>query len=71
VTPYIKTRTDKPVSLNVEEEAHVTGFKLVHPFKGEHFAEDLMSIDDLAKATSLVDIGERHKIGREIHVLQK
>jgi tRNA G10 N-methylase Trm11 len=71
VTPYVKTRTGQSVTFDVQEKAHTIGFETVLLFRREHFAEDTTLTAKLTKVTSLVDIGERHKIGREIHVFQK
>jgi len=69
VTPYIRTRKGPFRSLNVKEKALHIGFRMILPFEG-------LSANDswargLAGVSSLVDIEERHKIGREIHVLQR
>lgn len=68
VTPYIRTRKGSFCSLNIEEMVDRIGFKTVAPF--EVLAHDLWS-EHFAKVSSVVDIEERHKIGREIHILQK
>jgi len=68
VTPYIRTRKGSFRSLNIEETAGRIGFKTVAPF--EVLAHDLWS-EHFAKVSSVVDIEERHKIGRETHILQK
>jgi tRNA G10 N-methylase Trm11 len=71
VTPYIRTRTGTFVSLGVKEEARTMGFQIVCPFEGQIFAESNPLIEDLSRTTSFVDMEERHKIGREIHIFQK
>jgi tRNA G10 N-methylase Trm11 len=70
VTPYIKTRSGKPVTMHIEQQAKDIGFKIHYPFQNHDFAEDNLPTY-LTKTTSLVDVAERHKIGREIHILQK
>jgi hypothetical protein len=35
------------------------------------FSEDVLGLEELVGASSLVEVDERHKICREIHVLQK
>jgi tRNA G10 N-methylase Trm11 len=71
VTPYIKTRKGNFVSLNIEEKAAAVGFQLVYPFEKEIFYEDTPFIEGLTRTSSFVDLKKEHKIGREIHVLQK
>ncbi|MCW4008492.1 MAG: DNA methyltransferase [Candidatus Bathyarchaeota archaeon] len=71
VTPYIKTRSERAVTMEIEEKILETGFQRVYPFKKEHFAEDVKVPDALTAIASFVDIEERHKIGREIHIFQK
>jgi tRNA G10 N-methylase Trm11 len=71
VAPYIKTRSGKPVNMGIEEKALETGFEKVDPFKRERFAEASMVPEKLMTMASFVDVEERHKIGREIHVFQK
>jgi tRNA G10 N-methylase Trm11 len=71
VTPYIKTRNEAFVSMKLEEKATTLGFKISCLFKRRIFAEYSLLIEDLIKTSSFVDIGKRHKIGREIHIFQK
>jgi len=71
VSPYIKTRSGKPVTMGIEEKALEIGFERVYPFKRGFFAEDTVVPEKLMAMTSFVDAEERHKIGREIHVFQK
>ena len=70
VTPYIKTRSGKPVTMNIQEMALAAGLEVFRPFDGVAFVEDAKDfpIKDLAY---FVDVDERHKIGREISVFQK
>jgi tRNA G10 N-methylase Trm11 len=71
VSPYIKTRSEKPVTMGIEEKAVEIGFERIYPFKRELFAEDTVAPEKLMAMASFVDAGERHKVGREIHVFQK
>jgi tRNA G10 N-methylase Trm11 len=71
VSPYIKTRSGKPVTMGVEEKALEIGFERVYPFKKGLFAESTFVSEKLMAMASFVDAEERHKIGREIHVFQK
>jgi len=69
VTPYIRTRKGIFQSLNIREKAVSIGFRTVLPFE-EISTNDSWS-ERLEGMSSLVEIDERHKIGREIHILQK
>jgi len=71
VAPYIKTRSGKPVTMRIGEEAMKTGFKKVYLFQRRIFAEDSGVQENLMEMASFVDVEERHKIGREIHIFQK
>ena len=71
VSPYIKTRSGKPVTLGIGEKAGETGFEKVYPFERRFFAEETEVPEKLTALASLVDVEERHKVGREIHVFQK
>ncbi|MEM2080663.1 MAG: DNA methyltransferase [Candidatus Bathyarchaeia archaeon] len=71
VTPYIKTRSEGAVTMDIEEKSLEIGFQRVYPFKKEQFDEKTKAPATLTQMASLVDIEERHKIGREIHIFQK
>jgi tRNA G10 N-methylase Trm11 len=71
VTPYMRTRSGRPVTMPVGEKAISIGFKRVYPFQEKVFAEDVDVKEEMAKMASFVDAEERHKVGREIHVFQK
>lgn len=71
VTPYVKTRSGNPVSMRIGQKAASVGFKRINPFRKEFFAKNIFAQQILKKNISLVDVEERHKIGREIHVFQK
>ena len=70
VTPYIKTRSNEAVTMPINEEIERVGFKRVYAFNFGMFNRDL-DVGKLVHAASLVEMDERHKIGREIHILQK
>ena len=73
VTPHIRTRRGVFQSLNIEKKAASIGFRTILPFEDiciDGSADDSL-VKSLAGMSSLVDIAERHKIGREIHILQK
>jgi tRNA G10 N-methylase Trm11 len=71
VSPFIKTRSGKPVTMGVEEKAVEIGFERVYPFKKELFAEAAVLPEKLMAMASFVDVAERHKVGREIHIFRK
>jgi tRNA G10 N-methylase Trm11 len=71
VTPYIKTRSGKPVIMCIEEEAVLIGFEKVYPFRRSIIASGEIARENLTEMASFVDVGEKHRIGREIHVFQK
>jgi len=71
VTPYFRTRSGKPVRMAMEKTAEDRGFRRVYPFRREFFSEENKKIDSLVAARSLWEIGEKHKVGREIHIFQK
>ncbi|MCW4010859.1 MAG: hypothetical protein NWF05_09610 [Candidatus Bathyarchaeota archaeon] len=70
VTPYIKTRSGKAVTMNIGKMAQSVGFKAVAPFREVAFVGDAADFP-LRDLTSFVDVDERHKIGREISIFQK
>jgi tRNA G10 N-methylase Trm11 len=71
VTPYIRTRSGKPVTMPVGEKAVGIGFKMVYPFQKKVFAKETQLKQNLTEMASFVDAEKRHKIGREIHIFQK
>jgi tRNA G10 N-methylase Trm11 len=71
ITPNIKTRSGKPVTMRIEEKAVNVGFKRVSPFPKEVVVRDDTAHENLIEMTSLLDVEERHKIGREIHIFKK
>jgi len=71
VTPCFQTRSGEPVETRFEEKAEQVGFQRVFPFKKEHFACEGEAENNLVDLASLLDVAERHKVGREIHVFQK
>jgi tRNA G10 N-methylase Trm11 len=71
VTPYFQTRSGEPVATRFAEKAEEVDFKRVFPFKNEFFERDGEAERKLMELASLVDVSERHRVGREIHVFQK
>ena len=70
VTPFIKTRSGKPVTMNIGEMAQSVGFEPVKPFEKVAFVGEAADFP-LRDRASLVDVDERHKIGREISIFKK
>jgi tRNA G10 N-methylase Trm11 len=72
VTPYLKTRSGKPVTMRIEERAEKAGFIRVFPFGDKAiFGEAINIKENMGRMRFFVDVAERHKTGREIHVFQK
>jgi tRNA G10 N-methylase Trm11 len=71
VTPYIISRSGHAVTMSIGEKLESIGFKKVQPFAKEMFSEKLEEVGGLTSLDSLVEIDDRHKIGREIHIFQK
>ena len=71
VTPYIRTRSRDAVTMPIEEKLKEVGFKRVYVFTDDMFSAEAPEHGRLMGAPSLVEMDERHKIGREIHILQK
>jgi tRNA G10 N-methylase Trm11 len=71
VTPYIKSRSGQAVTMPIDEKLQGLGFKLVHPFSRDMFAQSAGGLDRVTTAASLVEMDERHLIGREIHIVEK
>ncbi len=71
VTPYIKTRAKQSVTMPIDKKFEQLGFKRVFAFSKNMFSQTVGGLDNLIHATSLVEMDERHLIGREIHIIQK
>jgi|SRR5271157_603148 len=71
VTPYIRTRSGRPVAMPIEKKATNLGFTVICPLREAVFAGEDETKKDLARTVSFVDMEERHKIGREIHIFEK
>ena len=71
VTPYINTRSGKSVTMPIGEKLENCGFKRVQPLTKEMFSEGAVGLEELVGVSSLVEVDERHKIGREIHIYEK
>ncbi len=70
VTPYIKTRSNQVVTMPIDDELQQCGFKRIYAFSRGMFKEGT-DIGRLIGSGSLIEIDERHKVGREIHILEK
>ncbi len=71
VTPYMRTRSGQAVTMPIAEKALDAGFSLVKPFVEGDFKSTLVGKEDLAALDSLVEVDERHKTGRQIHIFEK
>jgi tRNA G10 N-methylase Trm11 len=69
-TPFIKTRSGQTIIMPIDELLRNVGFKRVYVFSNELFGEGL-DVGRLVNTASLIEMDERHKVGREIHILQK
>lgn len=71
VTPYIRTRSGQAVTMPIGERLEACGFRRVRAFSRDMFSEAGVDEYHLMDISSLVEMDERHKIGREIHILEK
>jgi hypothetical protein len=55
----------------IGEKLEQLGFRRVQFFTKEMFSKNLEGAEALLGLSSLVEVNERHKVGREIHVHQK
>jgi tRNA G10 N-methylase Trm11 len=71
VTPYIITRSGQSVAMPIGEKLENLGFRRMQPFSKDMFSENAIGFEELVGVSSLVEVDERHKICREIHIYQK
>ena len=71
VSPLIKTRSGKTITIGVKEKSMELGFERAFPFKRDLFAEDIKVPEKLMTMASFVDAKKRHKVDRKIHIFQK
>jgi tRNA G10 N-methylase Trm11 len=71
VTPYIKTRAKQSITMPIDSKLGGLGFKRIYAFSIDMFSQNAGGLDNLIRASSLVEMDERHMIGREIHIVQK
>jgi hypothetical protein len=55
----------------IGEKLENLGFRRVQPFSKDMFSENAIGLEELVGVSSLVEVDERHKICREIHIYQK
>jgi tRNA G10 N-methylase Trm11 len=70
-TPFIRTRSREAVVMPLDEKIKEVGFKRVYAFTDDMFASEAPEHGRLMGAPTLIEMDERHKVGREIHILQK
>jgi tRNA G10 N-methylase Trm11 len=70
VTPYIKTRSNQAITMEIENKLKSVSFKRIFVFSKDKFSLKL-DIGRLVNSSSLIEMDTRHKIGREIHILEK
>ena len=71
VSPYIITRSGQSVTMPIGEKLENLGFRRIQPFSKDMFSKDAEGLEGLIETPSLVEVDERHKICREIHIYQK
>ena len=71
VTPYILSRSGQEITMPISEKLETIGFRRIEPFSKDIFAESARGPEELVELRSLIEMDERHKIGREIHVYEK
>jgi tRNA G10 N-methylase Trm11 len=71
VTPYIKTRAKQSITMPIDAKIDELGFKRIYAFSKDMFSQSAGGLGNLINAASLVEMDERHLIGREIHIIQK
>ena len=71
VTPFMKARSGQAVTMPIGGKLQSLGFKRVYPFLKEMFVQSAGGLDRVTNTASLVEMDERHMIGREIHIIEK
>ena len=71
VTPYIKTRANEYITMPIDAKLVEFGFKRIYAFSKDMFSQSAGGLGNLIHTASLVEIDERHIIGRQIHILEK
>ncbi len=70
VTPYVRVRSGKPVTMGIQKIAEDIGFTAVRPFAGVAFVGNASDFP-LRDMTSFIEVDEWHKVGREITIYKK
>jgi tRNA G10 N-methylase Trm11 len=70
VTPWIKTRSGKAATLDVQRIASRIGYRVARPFEKVAFVMEAKNFP-IRELSTFIDVDERHKIGREITLFQK
>lgn len=71
VTPYIKARSGQAVTMPITQKLDRLGFKRVYSFSKDVFSQSAGGLERLINTSSLIEMDERHMIGREIHIVEK
>lgn len=71
VAPFVKTRSGKAVTMNLQDMAIQEGFSAVKPLQKVVFTQDSSAAPSLKEMSTFIDVDEHHKIGRQIHIFQK
>ena len=71
VTPYFVTRSGQAATMPIAEKLERLGFKRVQPFAKEMFSKNLGGAEALEALSSLIEVDERHRTGRQIHIHEK
>lgn len=71
VTPYMISRSGQSVFMPIVDKLESSGFKILQPFSKDSFSENIWGLEELAGQWSLLEVDDRHKVGRQIYVCQK
>ncbi len=71
VTPYIITRSGKAITMPIVDKLEKTGYKIIQPFAKNTFSQTDVRYEELMSLYSLLEVDERHKVSRQIHICQK
>ena len=71
VTPYIVTRSGKAITMPIVDKLEKTGYKIIQPFAKNTFSQTDVRYEELMSMYSLLEVDERHKVSRQIHICQK
>jgi tRNA G10 N-methylase Trm11 len=71
VTPYMISSSGQTVFMPIVDKLESSGFKILQPFSKDSFSENIWGLEELAGQWSLLEVDDRHKVGRQIYVCQK